>query len=202
VPGAPPAEPAALRPCLAAPPVRPGVRAAELRPSPRASRLRPPQQCCAPPRPSGRHPDASPPGRSRLADRAPLRFARPCTRASTAPGGCAGRGSRQPTQPGSAAPGYQPCAEAIPRPRRAPGRAVPGAPSPCTRVCQAVPAPGDARSRAPLHPTSQPHRPTRSSWLRGSFWTALRAPRAVALLLPAVSPPTSISWRHPRPSLS
>jgi hypothetical protein len=151
---------------------------------------------------------SQPPGRPRP----PLRFARPCTRAATAPGGCAGRGPRQPTRPGSAAPGYQPRAEAIPRPRRAPGRVVPGAPSSCTRACQAVLAPGDARSRAPLRPTpqptvlrsrhSQPHRPTRSSWLRASFWTALRAPRAVVLLLPAVSPPTSISWRHPRPSLS
>jgi hypothetical protein len=47
-------------------------------------------------------------------------------------------------------------------------------------------------------PNSQPLRPTRSSWLRAPFWTALRAPRAVALLLTAVSPPTPVSWRHPR----
>jgi hypothetical protein len=32
------------------------------------------------------------------------------------------------------------------------------------------------------------------------FWTALLASCAVALLLPVLSPPTSVSWRHPRHS--
>jgi hypothetical protein len=34
--------------------------------------------------------------------------------------------------------------------------------------------------------------------LRAPFLTALLATRAVALLLPVLSPPTSVPWRHPR----
>ena len=68
------------------------------------------------------------------------------------------------------------------------------------------PSPGRVRSppRPPLPQLSgavglcfQPRRPTRSSRLRAPFLTAVLTTSAAALLLPVLSPPTLVPWRHP-----
>jgi hypothetical protein len=102
--------------------------------------------------------------------------------------------------------------------------ALQSASSPCScrplvpsRRALSAPAPSHGTVGAPLSsrsllsgivgPSSQPRRPTQSRRLRVPFLTALQAvvpspsllaTRAVALLLPVLSPPSLVPWHHPR----
>jgi hypothetical protein len=115
---------------------------------------------------------------------------------------------RQPPSQAAAPPAAQPGPRAAPRPDATP-RLLPLFRVAVGQLMSAPAASLCSHRTAHLHRLLQPPVPRApcpvapappdpSYWQRAPFWTALLATRSAAPLLPVLSPPPPIPWRHPR----